>query len=447
LSYLCNMQNNSTLIDNSLRSMGIESLNAMQLATLEADGNDQDIILLSPTGSGKTLAYLLPVLESLNPDSQKVQALVLAPSRELAQQIEQVWRSMGTGFKVNTCFGGRPSNGEKRDLAVPPALLIGTPGRIQDHIERNNFEVNGIRMLVLDEFDKSLEMGFTDQMEAIISQLKFLRKRFLTSATDAVEIPAFTGIKNPVKLDFSEKDNLLKGLKIYSVKGINNDKMELLYNLLCYLGNDSSLIFCNQRETVEKVNAYLTNRHLANEFFHGKLEQPERERALSKFRNGSCTAFISTDLASRGLDIPEIKNIIHFDAPVRGDEFVHRNGRTARMDAEGSAFVLLGANENLPDFITPVPMAFTLPKLTSAPPKPEWSTLYIGKGKKDKLSKMDVVGFMFKKGMIAKEDLGMVEVKDYFSYVAIKSSKVKDVLRLIQNEKIKNMKTKVDLAE
>jgi superfamily II DNA/RNA helicase len=441
------MQNNSTLIDNSLRSMGIESLNAMQLATLEADGNDQDIILLSPTGSGKTLAYLLPVLESLNPDSQKVQALVLAPSRELAQQIEQVWRSMGTGFKVNTCFGGRPSNGEKRDLAVPPALLIGTPGRIQDHIERNNFEVNGIRMLVLDEFDKSLEMGFTDQMEAIISQLKFLRKRFLTSATDAVEIPAFTGIKNPVKLDFSEKDNLLKGLKIYSVKGINNDKMELLYNLLCYLGNDSSLIFCNQRETVEKVNVYLTNRHLANEFFHGKLEQPERERALSKFRNGSCTAFISTDLASRGLDIPEIKNIIHFDAPVRGDEFVHRNGRTARMDAEGSAFVLLGANENLPDFITPVPMAFTLPKLTSAPPKPEWSTLYIGKGKKDKLSKMDVVGFMFKKGMIAKEDLGMVEVKDYFSYVAIKSSKVKDVLRLIQNEKIKNMKTKVDLAE
>ena len=447
MSYLCIMQNNSSLIDNSLRSMGIESLNAMQTATIEADGKDQDIILLSPTGSGKTLAYLLPVLESLDPDSQKVQALVLAPSRELAQQIEQVWRSMGTGFKVNTCFGGRPSNGEKRDLAVPPALLIGTPGRIQDHIERNNFEVNGIRMLVLDEFDKSLEMGFTDQMEAIISQLKFLRKRFLTSATDAVEIPAFTGIKDPVKLDFSEKDNLLKGLKIYSVKGATNDKMELLYNLLCYLGNDSSLIFCTQRETVEKVNAYLTGRHLANEFFHGKLEQPERERALSKFRNGSCTAFISTDLASRGLDIPEIKNIIHFDAPVRVDEFVHRNGRTARMDAEGSAFVLLGVNENLPDFITPVPMAFPLPKLTSAPPKPEWSTLYIGKGKKDKLSKMDVVGFMFKKGMIAKEDLGMVEVKDYFSYVAIKSSKVKEVLRLIQNEKIKNMKTKVDLAE
>ena len=427
--------------------MGIELLNAMQLATLEANEKERDIILLSPTGSGKTLAYLLPVLMSLRPDVQKVQAMVLAPSRELAQQIEQVWRSMGTGYKVNTCFGGRPSNGEKRDLAVPPALLIGTPGRIQDHIERNNFEVDDIRMLVLDEFDKSLEMGFTEQMETIISQLRFLKIRFLTSATDAVEIPAFTGIKNPIKLDYSEKDNVLKGLKIYQVKGLTNDKMDLLYNLLCYLGNDSSLIFCNQRETVEKVNAYLSERRLANEFFHGKLEQPERERALSKFRNGSCTAFISTDLASRGLDIPEIKNIIHFDAPVRADEFVHRNGRTARMEAEGSAFLLLGANEQLPAFITPAPLPFPLPVLASAPPKPEWSTLYIGKGKKDKLSKMDVVGFMFKKGLIAKEDLGMVEVKDYFSYVAVKATKVKEVLRLIQNEKIKNMKTRIDVAE
>ena len=441
------MQNNSTIIDNTLRSMGIELLNAMQLATLEANEKDRDIILLSPTGSGKTLAYLLPVLMSLNPDIQKVQALILAPSRELAQQIEQVWRSMGTGFKVNTCFGGRPSNGEKRDLAVPPALLIGTPGRIQDHIERNNFEVSDIRMLVLDEFDKSLEMGFTEQMETIISQLTFLRKRFLTSATDAIEIPEFTGIKNPVKLDYSEKDNVLKGLKIYSVKGANNDKMDLLYNLLCYLGNDSSLIFCNQRDTVEKVNVYLTERRLSNEFFHGKLEQPDRERALSKFRNGSCTAFISTDLASRGLDIPEIRNIIHFDAPVRADEFLHRNGRTARMEAEGSAFVLLGANESLPAFITPLPIPFPLPVLASAPPKPEWSTIYIGKGKKDKLSKMDVVGFMFKKGLLEKEDLGMVEVKEYFSYVALKSNKVKAVLQLIQNEKIKNMKTKIDLAE
>jgi len=441
------MQNNSTIIENTLTSMGIETLNAMQLATLAANEKGKDMIMLSPTGSGKTLAYLLPVLMSLNPDSQKVQALILAPSRELAQQIEQVWRSMSTGYKVNACFGGRPSNGEKRDLAIPPAVLIGTPGRLQDHVERENFELSDIRVLVLDEFDKSLEMGFTEQMEAIISRIPSLNKRILTSATDAVTIPAFTGIKNPVKLDFSEKDNVLKGLKIYSVKGKSNDKMDLLYQLLCYLGNDSTLIFCNQRETVEKVSVYLRSRNVANEFFHGKLEQPDRERALSKFRNGSCTAFISTDLASRGLDIPEIKNIIHFDAPVRSDEFLHRNGRTARMEAEGSSYVLLAEKEDIPEFITPLPSPLSLPVLSSMPPKPDWVTLYIGKGKKDKLSKMDIVGFMFKKGQLAKDELGMVEVKEYYSFVAIKVNKVKDVLRLVEDEKIKNMKVRIELAE
>jgi len=427
--------------------MGIENLNAMQLATLDANEKENDLILLSPTGSGKTLAYLLPVLMSLNRDCQKVQALILAPSRELAQQIEQVWRSMGTGFKVNTCFGGRPSNGEKRELEFPPTLLIGTPGRLQDHIERGNFNPNDIKMLVLDEFDKSLEMGFTQQMEAIITRIPTLQKRILTSATDSVTIPSFTGINNPIKLDFSEKNNLLNGLKIFTVNGNNNDKFDLLYRLLCYLGNDSTLVFCNQRDAVEKVSIYLTQRKLTNEYFHGKLEQPDRERALSKFRNGSCNVFISTDLASRGLDIPEIKNIIHFDIPVRLDEFVHRNGRTARMDAEGSAFILLDVDEKLPDFIIPKPFAYSLPLLTSKPSKPEWATIYIGKGKKNKLSKMDVVGFMFKKGQLAKNELGMVEVKDYYTFVAVKANKVKEVLRLIENEKIKNMKTKFELAE
>jgi len=441
------MKNNSTQIDNTLRSMGIESLNAMQLATLEATEKDNDIILLSPTGSGKTLAYLLPVLMSLNPEIQKVQALILAPSRELAQQIEQVWRSMSTGYKVNACFGGRPSNGEKRELVIPPAVLIGTPGRLQDHIERGNVEVDNIRILVLDEFDKSLEMGFTEQMESIISHIPCIEKRMLTSATDTIDIPDFTGIINPVKLDFSEKDNALKGLKTFVVKGDNNDKFDLLYRLLCHLGNDSTLVFCNQRDAVEKVSAYLTQRKLANEFFHGKLEQPDRERALSKFRNGSCSAFISTDLASRGLDIPEIKNVVHFDIPVRLDEYVHRNGRTARMEAEGSAFSLLAANEELPGYIIQKPVPYSLPMLTSAPPKSDWATIYIGKGKKDKLSKMDVVGFMFKKGQLAPEDLGMVEVKDYYSYVAVKVNKVKEVLQLTGNEKIKNMKTKIELAE
>ena len=155
---------------------------------------------------------------------------------------------------------------------------------------------------------------------------------------------------------------------------------------------------------------------------------------------------MSTDLASRGLDIPEIKNVLHFDIPVRNDEYVHRNGRTARMEAEGRAFSLLAANEQLPDFISPKPVIYSLPTITAAPPKPVWATLYIGKGRKDKLSKMDIVGFLFKKGELAKEDLGMIEVKEFYAYAAVKANKVQDVLRKVQNEKIKNMKTKIELS-
>jgi superfamily II DNA/RNA helicase len=444
--YLCSMNNNSNLIDAVLKNMSIVTLNDMQQATLAAASSKKDILLLSPTGSGKTLAYLLPLYLSMKQDVQNVQALIIAPSRELVQQIEQVWRSMGTGFRVVTCFGGRPSNGEKHELAKSPALLIGTPGRLQDHIERANFSVDAIRTLVLDEFDKSLEMGFTEQMETIISHIPALNKRILTSATDAVSIPVFTGITNPTKLDFSVKDNALAGLKTFVVKAENNDRFDLLFRLLCFLGNHSSLVFCNQRDEVEKVSAYLTSRNLANEFFHGKLEQTDRERALSKFRNGSCSVFISTDLASRGLDIPEIKNVIHFDIPVRLDEYIHRNGRTARMQAEGCAYSLLAANATLPDFITPQPSLFQLPVHIPAPPKSEWTTIYIGKGKKDKLSKMDVVGFMFKKGLLERDELGMVEVKDYFSYVAVKANKLKILLKNADNEKIKNMKVRIEEA-
>lgn len=262
--------NTSHLIDIVLKNMDIAALNEMQQETLTAATSSKDILLLSPTGSGKTLAYLLPLYLEMKPDVTGVQALVVAPTRELVQQIEQVWRSMGTGFRVVSCYGGRPSNAEKRELAKTPALLIGTPGRLQDHIERSNFSVDSIRTLVLDEFDKSLEMGFTEQMESIFGHVPSLNKRILTSATDAVSIPPFTGAKNPAKLDFSVKDNTLVGLKTFVVRAENNDRYDLIFKLLCYLGKDSSLVFCNQRDEVEKLSAYLVARNLVNEYFHGK---------------------------------------------------------------------------------------------------------------------------------------------------------------------------------
>src|SRR6476620_9163011 len=194
-NYLCLM------VEKVLRNLKIAELNEMQRAAIKA-ASKNDIILLSPTGSGKTIAFLLPVLSNLNVDISGVQAMILVPSRELALQIEQVFKTMGTGFKVNCCYGGHPVKTEKNNLAQPPAVLIGTPGRIAYHLRNENFNPNAIHTLILDEFDKALEFGFQTDMANIIHQLPQLNKRILTSATKMEQIPDFTGVNNPTLIDF-----------------------------------------------------------------------------------------------------------------------------------------------------------------------------------------------------------------------------------------------------
>ncbi len=342
---------NKEIVARALANTGIAALNEMQQAVLDA-GTTKDMVLLSPTGSGKTLAFLLPLLTTLTDEDKKIQALIIAPSRELALQIETVFRSLGAGYKVNCCYGGHPIRTEKKSLEHPPTVLIGTPGRIVDHLERGSIDLDSVRTLILDEFDKSLELGFLTEMKEIVAHLPGVRRRVLTSATAAVDIPAFTGITTPVRLSFLKEVKESKGLTLRVVKSPVKDKLETLYKLLGELKGGSALIFCNFRETVERVSDYLTDMGVDNEYFHGGMEQPERERALSHFRNGSATVFISTDLASRGLDIPEVKNVIHYHLPVGEEAYVHRNGRTARMNAEGVAYLILNEVETVPDYIT-----------------------------------------------------------------------------------------------
>lgn len=432
---------NNEMIARALANTGIEKLNEMQQAVLDA-GTTKDMVLLSPTGSGKTLAFLLPLLTVLTNEEKKIQALIIAPSRELALQIETVFRSLGAGYKVNCCYGGHPIRTEKKSLEHPPTVLIGTPGRILDHIERGNIDMDYIRTLILDEFDKSLELGFLSEMKDILSHLPGVRRRVLTSATEAVEIPPFTGITAPVRLSFLTGVKESKGLTVFRVQSPVKDKLETLYKLLGELKGESALIFCNLRESVERVSDYLTEMGVDNEFFHGGMEQPERERALSLFRNGSATVFISTDLASRGLDIPEVKHVIHYHLPVNEEAYIHRNGRTARMHAEGQAFLLLNEIESVPEYIIREPEEFFLPEVARKPVCSEWVALTINRGKRDKLSKKDVVGFLFQKGGLDKEDLGVVEVKESYSCAAVKRDKLPALLERIREEKIKNMKAK-----
>jgi superfamily II DNA/RNA helicase len=432
------------LIKKILKTLNIEALNPMQVAAIEAIGKHDDIMLLSPTGSGKTLAYLLPVLKTLEKEENIVQTLVLVPSRELALQTESVFKSMNTGLKASCCYGGHKMSVELNNLKEPPAILIGTPGRILDHISKESFETTGIHTLVLDEFDKSLELGFQDEMSAIIKSLGLVKKHILTSATRAVEIPAFTGICDPFILDYLNENQTLEGLRCNIVKSEHKDKLSTLFQLLCHLGGEPTLVFCNHREAAQRISDSLTDSNVVNEYFHGGLEQHIRERVIAKFRNSSCNIMVCTDLASRGLDIPDIKHVIHYHLPANEQAYIHRNGRTARMNAEGDSYLVLSSEESVPTYIKDELQVIELPDTRILPPQPLWGTIYIGKGKKDKLNKIDIVGFLIQKGKLTKEEIGLIEVKDFFSYVAVKRNKIRELLRTIRDEKIKNKKTMIE---
>lgn len=433
------------MIENALKRLNITALNEMQETAVQQGKLGHDILLIAPTGSGKTLAFLLPLLLSLKADVKGVQALILVPSRELALQIEQVFKQMGTPFKVNCCYGGHAVRVEKNNLAHPPAVLIGTPGRIAYHLENHNFDESFIETLVLDEFDKSLEFGFEKDMSYIIGSLYSLKQRVLTSATKMEEIPAFVKLNKPVAIDFSKNIQIKPDLKLKKITSPAADKLDALFKLLSKIGSKNTLVFCNHRETVDRISDLLFENGLAHDVFHGGMEQFDREKALLKFRNGSHKILITTDLAARGLDIPEVEYIVHYQLPYTEDSYIHRNGRTARMNAKGTAYVVLTPEENytyLPEDI----QEEDLSKNYKLPQASDWVTLYIPNGKKDKINKVDIVGVFLKKGELDKDDLGLIEVKDSASYIAVKRSKVEQLLKVLSNEKIKGKKLKLEIA-
>ena len=433
------MPKNKKNQDDILEKLKIQKLNPMQEEAMTAIDSSSDIVLLSPTGTGKTLAYLLPIIGNLDAESKEIQVLILVPSRELALQIEQVIREMGSGYKTNAVYGGRAGYQDKMDLKHNPTILIGTPGRVADLLRRNVFSTEYIRTLVLDEFDKSLEIGYEAEMSEVIAAMTNIEKRILTSATKAAEIPAFVGLNNPVCIDYS--DEKIAQLKVRTVVSPTKDKLGTLVKTLNHIGNQPGIIFCNFKETIQEVSDYLTAKHIHHGCFFGGMEQIDRERTLIKFRNGTHQLIVATDLAARGLDIPELKFIIHFQLPPRSQEFTHRNGRTARMNSEGTAYVLKWEKEELPDFIDDAKTEQI--KDAPIPEAPIWETLYITGGRRDKISKGDIAGLFLKQGGLSKEQLGIIEVKQDCSYVAVPASKIEALIKTINNSKLKTKKIRV----
>ena len=437
---------NFTGSNNILINLGIENLNEMQINAQEAILSHNNVLLLSPTGSGKTLAFLLPIFEMLKPEILSTQCLILVPSRELGLQIEQVWKKMVTDYKVNVCYGGHSIETEIRNLSNPPAVLIGTPGRIADHIDRGTFRLDKIETLILDEFDKSLQLGFHEQMSFIINKLTKVNKRVLVSATSDIEIPKYTRVVNPMILDFIPEHETRTNLSIRMVTSKEKDKIGSLFNLICSLKSQSAIIFCNHRDAAERISDTLNEKGIYSTYYHGGMDQDERERALIQFRNGSVSYLVTTDLASRGLDIPEMKHVIHYHLPSKEDEFTHRNGRTARMLASGTAYIVAHESEKKMDYVDYAMKTHKVDDSIMLPKPPEFQTIYISGGKKNKLNKIDIVGFFSQKGKLEKDDLGLIEVKDFTSFAAVKFNKVKDLLNAIKDEKMKGKKYKIEVA-
>lgn len=432
-------------IEEILDKCNIRQLNEMQIATSEAILNTgKDLMLLSPTGSGKTLAYLLPLTQRINPELDAVQAIVVVPGRELALQSATVLKDMATGLRAYACYGGRAAMDEHRQLRqVRPHVIFSTPGRMNDHLGKGNIDTKAVKWIILDEFDKCLEMGFHDEMAILMRQIPACARQILLSATPAEEMHTQQILRDQFAvLNFLPNEgNVPARVCIRKVQSPEKDKLETLRRLLCQLGDDSSIVFLNYRESVERTAAYLEEHGFTISSFHGGLEQKQREDALYRFSNGSANILVSTDLASRGLDIPDIRNIIHYHLPEGEDGYIHRVGRTARWDAHGDSYFILGPEESIPDYVDADVEDYELSTEAAPVPVPRMATIYIGKGKKDKISKGDIVGLLCKKAGLSSSEIGRIDVKDYYAYVAVVRSKLMQVLKQLNGQKIKGLKT------
>lgn len=433
--------------------LGIKELNEMQKKMMETASEKKDIILLSPTGSGKTLAFILPVLKLMRPSTGRVQCVVIAPSRELVIQIAGIFNRIAGGLKVTVLYGGHKVEDEVNSLKVTPDVIVATPGRLLDHINRRNIDVLPVRILVLDEFDKSLELGFEDDMKKIVGRLKNVSRTILTSATWADVLPDFLKLENPIEISYlAENSKLRNRLRVSRVDASGKDKLETLVVLLRNLNADSAtkapekcIIFVNHRESAERINDYLMKNGVDSVLYHGALEQRDRETALMKFNNGSRPVLVATDLAARGLDIQGVKNIIHYHQALTEETYTHRNGRTARIEEEGDVFILVGPDEDIRNFTT-FDRDYHLDTSLRPPMKSGMSTIAVNAGKKEKISKGDILGFLTKECGLEGGQIGKIDVFDHYALVAVPADTEKEVISIGNREKLKGARRRFSVA-
>ena len=432
------------IIDRVLSLEGIDSLNPMQQAMASADA--KDVMLIAPTGSGKTIAFAIRMLRNVDAGITAVQAVVIAPTRELVLQISDVLRTLASGFKCVALYGGHSMTDEVNSLSVVPNIIVATPGRLVDHLRRHTIDISKAKTIVLDEFDKSLQLGFLDQMRRIVKAVRRPSLRVLTSATMLAGLPPFMGDADEYKLyDYSQRTvDPRESTNVIEVRSPLKDKIETLTQLLRSLDNQKVIIFVNHRESAQRIYDRLHADGFPAGIYHGALDQQQRRLAVQLLANGTTPLLVATDLAARGLDIPEIGAVIHYHLPIDDETWTHRNGRTARQGAEGNVYAILSDGETLPAG-TEADEVLTELAPSANPVVSDTATLYINAGKKEKISKGDVAGYIMQKGGLTKDEVGLITLDDHYAIVAVPRGKAAAVLAAVAPHRLKNRRVKVTL--
>ena len=426
--------------------MGINELNALQQTVLAAARESGDLVVYAPTGSGKTLAFGLPLVMAMKPSAQCVQAVVIAPTRELVLQIQEVLRTLAVGLKVTCCYGGHDVRTERLSLAATPDIVVSTPGRLLDHIGRGHVNVATVRLLALDEFDKALELGFDDTMRQVLRHMPGLSRRFLTSATVIGAMPNYVRLNRPRLLNLLDTaQSPSQRMTIHCVNSQHPDKLEALCALLLRLRDGKVMVFVNYRDAVERVQHFLLERHITAGAYHGALDQNDREMMLAMFENGSLPVLVTTDLGARGLDIDGVEHVVHYHLPLKEEEFIHRNGRTARVSASGDVYVVIGPTESLPSFVTPDDdIDLAQPPLRTQV-APACTTLYFQAGKKEKISRGDILGFIVANSEVVPAQVGRITIKDHYALVAVPCEMVAAALPHLQAARLKGRRVRISV--
>ncbi len=433
----------NSITENIRQRLGIAELNPMQKQM--AENQAAASVLLAPTGSGKTLAFTIAMLRSLGKPVRGVRAVVIAPSRELVMQIADVVRPIATGYKTVAFYGGHPMQEEISSLAVVPDIIIATPGRLLDHLQRSTLSVADVQTLVLDEYDKALELGFEDEMKKVTRRMESLSTVILTSATRLSELPRWLPLAAKAEvIDFTTDEKAVKRVDKVNVESPARDKLDTLVDLLCALNPDGkAIVFVNHREAAQRVYDRLRSLGMPAGLYHGGLDQPERENAVEMLENGTTPILVSTDLGSRGLDIAGVDSVIHYHLPPTPESWIHRNGRTARQDAQGTVYLITTEGEDIPEYVSWDRSWRPAEAPAECPIRPSRATLYFNVGRKEKVSRGDIAGFLIAKGGLKPDEVGRISVRDHCALVAVPAAKAREVIKAVLPEKIKGKRARI----